>query len=166
MRFIFQLNEESELGERASLGRTNKLTGEIPMSFVGKQTEGVTVCDSVYVICPPCVSGSSLPWLRNCLRKGIYGSPTLQSFLPLVRSRKLQKGLLWDLSYRKCLQFETVFPCAVLHAQEGAITGPFLPHHETPFCGSWSFWWLCKCFRNGPRWAQTSAASWTTSWHR
>ena len=47
------LIEERDLGERASLGRTNEFIGEIPMSFVGKQVERVTVHDSVYVIYLP-----------------------------------------------------------------------------------------------------------------
>ena len=70
-------------------------------------------------------------------QKGNLWQPTLQSFLPLVRSRKLQKGLFWDLSHRKCLQFETVFPCAVLHAHEGAFTGPSCPPTR-PHSVAWS----------------------------
>ena len=82
MGLIFQLNEERELGETASRGRTKDLTGETPMSFVGKQAEGVAVCDSVSVICSLCVSGSSLSWLRNCPRRGIYGSRLSKAFCP------------------------------------------------------------------------------------
>lgn len=85
------LIEERDLGERASLGRTNEFIGEIPVSFVGKQIESVTVHDSVYVIYPPCVSGSSLSWLRNCPRKGIYGSLTLQSFFTLSQIKEAPK---------------------------------------------------------------------------
>ena len=68
------LIEERDLGERASLGRTNEFIGEIPMSFVGKQVERVTVHDSVYVI-----------YLPLC-----------QWFLSLLAEKLPQKGNLWQ----------------------------------------------------------------------
>ena len=56
----------------------------------------------------------------------------------LSQIKEAPKRPLWGLSCRKCLQFETVFPCAVLPAQEGAFAGPSCPPRETPFCGPWS----------------------------
>lgn len=96
------------MGERASLGRTNEFIGEIPMSFVRKQIERVTVHDSVYVIYLPLCQWFLSLLAEKLPQKGNLWQPDSPKFFVQVRS----KGLFLDLSYLKCLQFESLHLCS------------------------------------------------------
>lgn len=60
--------------ERSSLGRHRRAP---------RETDGrCAVCDGVSVICPLSDGASFLSWLRNCPRRGRYGSRLSKAFRP------------------------------------------------------------------------------------